>query len=166
MIQPIIRTDSLVIYQGEAIDWPGEEHIDLVFTNPYGPLPTSLHGHPMVIHQWVHNHRQAELWCGNRLKHCVGLWNRNREAFWSTITQHLSVDIAAFVPEEAGWYPEEMVRRLLTVFGRPGFTVWDGFMGRGTIGKITLEYGMSYVGIERLSAHVALALDYLEIPKP
>jgi DNA methylase len=164
MIKRIVRTDQLTIYHGLAKDWEGEEPIDLVFTNPYGKLPPSLHQHPMIIHQWIHRRHQAEEWCGNKLTHCIGAWNKNKEAFWSAnMDQTIFVNIREFVPETPGWYPEAMVRRLLRTFGRPGQTVWDGFMGRGTVGKIALELDMKYVGVEELSAHILIAREYLNV---
>lgn len=162
-MKPIVATDTITIFQGEARDWTGHG-IDLVFTNPYGPLPAGLRDHPMVIHQWIHRKAEAEIWCGNALDHCVGTWNRFREAFWSAnIDPEQCVSIDEFVPEQPGWYPEEMARRLLTVFGEPGMTVWDGFMGRGTVGKIAVELGMQYVGVERLDSHLAIAREYLNV---
>lgn len=163
-MDPIVRTSELVLYHGLAQDWDGKEEIDLVFTNPYGPMPKSLVNHRMVIHQWVHRKREAERWCGNDLRHCIGTWNIGREAFWSAnIFPEVVVDIARFRPEDAGWYTEEMVKELLTVFGRPGWTIWDGFMGRGTIGKIALSLGMRYVGVEELERHLIIARRYLDV---
>ena len=162
----VVETKDIKIYQGEAKDWLGFEPIDLVFTNPYGPLPRSLYGHPMVIHQWVHRRKEAEEWTGNKLTHHIGIWNRNKEAFWSANIlpkdRHF-VDIGEFVPEQPGWYPEAMVRRLLKMYGRDGWTIWDGFMGRGTVGKVAVELGMKYVGIERLSSHITIAREYLNV---
>ncbi len=160
----VAQTDMLTLYHGNAQDWEGEEHIDLVFTNPYGPLPVSLQDHPMIIHQWVHRKRAAEAWCRNKLTHTVGLWNHNREAFWSAnMEQRITVNVAEFVPEQPGWYPEAMAMRLLKVFGRPGFTIWDGFMGRGTIGKMANKLNMRYVGVEQLDAHLSIAREYLNV---
>ena len=52
---------------------------------------------------------------------------------------------------------------LIEMYTSPGQTVWDGFMGRGTIGKMCIETGRKYVGVEELPQHVGLALDYLEL---
>lgn len=165
MLRCVVQTPDVIIYHGKAEQWQGKEKIDLVLTNPYGPMPPNLIDHPMVIHQWVHRKAEAMRWSLNTLRHCVGTWNGGREAFWSGNMPEQVVDISEFVPEPGGWYPEAMVRRLLTAFAVEGQTVWDGFMGRGTVAKICREMGLKYVGVEELSAHVALALDYLEIPK-
>jgi len=135
-MERIISTPDITIYQGLAAEWPGDEHIDLVFTNPYGYLPSSLVNHPMVLHQWIHRKRQLEVWAENLLTHCVGVWNHEREAFWSAHYPRRTIDISEFVPEPGGWYPEDLVRRLLPQFVCPGQTVWDGFMGRGTVAKV------------------------------
>lgn len=164
MMRPVVSTESVTLYLGDAENWPGVEPIDLVFTNPYGPLPLGLRDHPMVIHQWAHRKRQAEAWTRNRLTHVVGSWNRKKEVFWSAnIDQKITVNIEEFVPEQPGWYPEEMAERLLKVFGRPGYTIWDGFMGRGTVGKIARKLGMKYVGVEQLPEHLTLAREYLNV---
>lgn len=164
MNELVVSTRNITIYKGLAQDWKGTEPIDLVFTNPYGALPESLQMHPMVIHQWIHRRHQAEKWCGNKLVHCVGAWNKGKEAFWTAnMDQRVFVPISEFVPEPEGWYPEAMVARLLKTFGRPGYTIWDGFMGRGTVGKIAIELGMNYVAVEELDAHIAIAREYLHV---
>lgn len=163
MIQ-IVSTDQCTIYQGDAQDWPGDENVDIVITNPYGPLPMSLQHHPMVIHQWIHRKRAAEQWCRNPLRHLISKWNHEKEGFWSAnIAPPVIMHLDDYVPEQPGWYPEEMALQLVKVFARPGQTIWDGFMGRGTVGKMAMHLGMKYVGVEQLPAHIKIAREYLDV---
>lgn len=163
-MERVVQTENMTIYKGNAVDWKGDEAIDLVFTNPYGRLPKNLIDHPMVIHQWAHRRRQAEEWVGTKFAYTIGEWNRKRETFWGVnMTQRITVNIEEFVPEPMGWYPEAMVERLMKVFGRPGYTIWDGFMGRGTVGKIATEMGMKYVAVEQLPSHIKIAREYLGV---
>ncbi len=163
----IVQTPEITIYQGLAADWtPAEgERVDVVVTNPYGYLPVSLERMPMLIHQWIHRKAQAELWARTPLPHLVSLWNRGREAFWTNTLWPGSpvVDLSIYVPEPEGWYPEDLVRALLGAFVQPGQTVFDGFMGRGTVAKIAREMGVNYIGVEQLPRHVALAREYLGV---
>jgi hypothetical protein len=162
-VKRIVQTADITIYQGEAAHWSGLETVDLVLTNPYGFLPLGLASYPMVIHQWVHRRQEAEIWCYNELRHCVGMWNDSREAFWSAHLPEITVDVCGFRPEPGGWYPEDMVRRLLMAYATEGQTIWDGFMGRGTVAKIARELGLKYIGVERLSAHIEIAREYLGV---
>jgi hypothetical protein len=160
----VVQTTSLRIYEGTAEDWNGDEQIDFVFTNPYGYLPKSLWKHPMIIHQWVHRQAEAECWCGNRLENLVSLWNRDQEAFWcANIDDVFPLNLREYAPVSPGWYPEPLVRQVFDAYLHPGMTVWDGFMGRGTIAKIAREYGVSYVGVEMLPQHIAIASAYLNL---
>ena len=161
----LIHTSSMRIYHGQAAEWQGAAaEVDLILTNPYGPLPRVLYGRPMLIHQWRHRQAEATLWCGNTLTE-VASWNGGREVFWCANMGKTppAVDLSEFVPEPPGWYPLELPLRLLRAFGSPGITVWDGFMGRGTVGRAARMLGMHYIGVERLEKHLAIALDYLGV---
>jgi hypothetical protein len=161
---PVVQTKDITIYQGDAQDWDAREHIDIVITNPYGPLPLSLRHHPMVIHQWIHRKREAEQWCRNPLRHLISKWNHEKEAFWSAnMEQKILMHLDDYVPEQQGWYPLAMALQIVKVFGRPGMTIWDGFMGRGTIGRAAVSLGMKYVGVEQLPHHITLAREYLDV---
>lgn len=163
-MQTIVSVPGITIYQGDAEDWPGHESIDLVLTNPYGPMPRSLIRKPMVIHQWCHRKHEAELWSRNELRHEIGKWNDDRECFWGNAhVMPFILQLGEFRPEPGGWYPEDLVRILLATFTKPGQTIWDGFMGRGTIAKICREQGLNYVGVEQLPKHITLAREYLGV---
>lgn len=161
----VVDTRDIQIYEGLAEQWRGDVGmVDFVFTNPYGYMPTTLRDHPMIIHQWIHRKGEAEKWCGNRLEFMVSSWNDDREAFWSAnIKQPFSINLRAYRPEPGGWYPEGLVQSILEQYVRPGETVWDGFMGRGTIAKICRTLGVNYIGVEELPAHIAHAKAYLEL---
>jgi site-specific DNA-methyltransferase (adenine-specific)/modification methylase len=45
-------------------------------------------------------------------------------------------------------FPEELVRKILTNFGKEGDTVYDPFMGTGTTGKVAKDMGMNFIGSE------------------
>ncbi len=169
MIARVYESDDVTIYHGDAHEWDGPEQIDLVLTNPYGPLPHALHATPQIVHQWTHRKHELQRWIGGAELTLLSEWNRGREAFWGANgirnTIAASVTLEDLSPEPGGWYPLELPLRLLQVFGRPGMTVFDGFMGRGTVGKAALSLGMKYVGVEQLASHISLALDYLEVPR-
>lgn len=165
-MERIINTPDACLYLGRAEDWPNIEYVDLVLTNPYGPLPIGLQKTPMVIHQWEHRQSDAEKWCGNRLDYRIGTWNRGREAFWAArfaprVPPNVYLD--DLVPEKAGWYPEDLVRRICEKYVKPGMVVWDGFMGRGTVGKFVRAAGARYIGVEQLPEHMALAREFLNV---
>lgn len=162
----VVSQPRLTIYQGKAEDWPTCCSVDLVVTNPYGPLPRSVWATPMIVHQWRHRFDELREWTGYPVLEEIASWNDGREAFWVANMTPVPVDLSAFKPEPGGWYPEALVRRLLGRYGHPErrpFTVWDGFMGRGTVGKVALEMGMNYIGVEELPAHIELALTYLGV---
>lgn len=160
----VVDNPDLRIYEGNAEDWPNNEPIDLVFTNPYGYLPASLQEHPMVIHQWFHRKHEAEEWCGNILEYEISRWNSDREVFWAAnIRQTVPINLSRYKPEPGGWYPEELVESILEWYASPGQTVWDGFMGRGTIAKVCRAMNIRYVGVEQLPQHIALAKSYLDL---
>lgn len=161
----VYHDDHFKIYHGNAADWSPVEHVDLVFTNPYGPMPTELTDTPAIIHQWDHRKADAERWSGMSLGVRIGRWNRDKESFWVNDAMRgvSMINVSQFVPEEEGWYPIEMVRRILSAYALPGQVVWDGFMGRGTIAKVCREMGLKYIGIEQLEKHIDIATKYLEI---
>lgn len=42
-----------------------------------------------------------------------------------------------------------------------GDRVFDGFMGRGTVGKVARELKLNFVGIDRDHGRIAIAREYL-----
>lgn len=158
-------SDFYTIYHGDAVAWPAAESIDLVLTNPYGFLPPALRKTPMILHQWAHRKHDAERWAGlmpGELQ-LIGAWNDGRECFWAANMDAIPVDVSRFRPEPGGWYPLELPLQLLEVYAKKGQTVWDGFMGRGTVALAAYLRGCKYVGVEQLAAHLAIAHDYLTL---
>lgn len=148
---------------GNAADWRGRA--DLVLTNPYARLPGCLHGVPTLISNFTERKVHCEAWVGAPL-HEIGAWGRGlRNRIWSANLDPVRMDLTDLEEEEfapgRGWFPLDLPRRLLAVYGRPGITVWDGFCGRGTVGKACLEMGMSFVGIDRDPERVNLAKAYI-----
>lgn len=159
------RDDMMKLYLGNAAEWPNDTWVDFVITNPYGEMPLSLAKTPAIIHQWEHRRTEAERWSHMKLSRVVSKWSRGREVFWANtyVENFEPLDLTQYVPEQPGWYPEEMIDKIVAHYVRPGQTVWDGFMGRGTIGHVCRERGIRYIGVEQLERHMQLALAYLEV---
>lgn len=166
MIARVLDCYDICLYHGDAVDWPGEESIDLVLTNPYGPMPTVLSKTPMILHQWAHKKHQVERWAGLAIGELqlVATWNSDRECFWVANMDPIELDLRHLKPEPGGWYPLEVPLRLLETFAKPASRVWDGFMGRGTVARAAHMLGHRYVGVEQLRAHIDLAAKYLDLP--
>lgn len=166
------QDDRVWIGCGEAADYDGERP-DLILTNPYGYLPTRLASVPMVVHQWVHRLEDLKIWCGVNNLELVGTWNDDREAFYyanfhpgQANLDYLRAKLRGFRPEAGGWYPLEMAVLLVTAFGWPNCRIFDGFMGRGTVGKAALELGCKYIGIDKRPEMMAEAMAYIGLGVP
>lgn len=154
-----------------ATDYRGDA--DFVFTNPYAPLPRQLLGKPSIINLYEGK--------GSRKAICEDKWMPGTELIkistWGA-GQHNTIYIANLGMQaidltgyeeshwcsEAGkgWFPLAMCGELLRLYARAGMTVFDGFMGRGTVGKACLSLGMNFVGVDIDPERVALARRYLE----
>jgi hypothetical protein len=151
---------------GDASQWVGGG-VDLVLTNPYAPLPACLLGVPALVTNFAERREKTEGFVGAALAE-VGIWARGgRNIVWAANMPAKLVELSDLVEEEfmpgRGWFPLDLPRRLLDAFGKPGMTIWDGFMGRGTVGKACLERGMSFIGIDRDPERVELARKYINI---
>jgi hypothetical protein len=152
--------DELILCQGSA-----QEHVfnkvDMILTNPYGPIPASYAGKPMLILNFKNRKEQSEAWVGAKLE-LVSLSNHGKEAIWCANTTLKPVDLTDLVPD--GDYMDiEMPLRLLAAYGWQGMRVWDGFMGRGTIGRACRVLQMKYIGVDRNPAQVEMAMNYLQL---
>jgi len=142
-----------------------------VFSHLYGPLPKQLIGKPAIINLYGNKREKAEEWCGASLtevsKWAKGLTNTVYVANWSSTP----LDLTSFIEDEfapgRGWFPEAMVYTLLAevlaplrLAARPG-VVFDGFMGRGTVGKVASALGLGFVGIDRDPERIGIAREYL-----
>lgn len=155
---------------GNASQWSGPK-VDLVFTNPYAPLPKALHGLPSIISLFEGRDNRrglGESWTGTRLT-AVARWGKGGS---NTIyvgnlppRQIVCDDLIedSFGPGK-GWMPLALPLRLLDLWSdliKPSAVVWDGFCGRGTIGRAALMHGYSYIGVDIDQQRVAMAKDYL-----
>ncbi len=159
----------MLIQHCDATLWWG--HADVVFTHPYGPIPSCLHGKPTILNlcegsedrRWI-----AQEWVNAPLKR-IGIWGRGHDnAVYVAHLPKRRVDIFDLIEEEIaprrGWMPLELPLRLLRAFDdiiKPGMIVWDGFCGRGTIGKACREFGLDYIGLDIDNSRVKMAQDYL-----
>lgn len=150
---------------GDSVHYDGDA--DLVFTHLYGPLPKQLIGKPAIINLYGNKKAKAQEWCGAEL-HEVSKWAKG---LTNTIyVANMPVpdhDLTACVEDEfapnRGWFPLAMCGALLT--GQPalrsGGVVFDGFMGRGTVGLACQRLGIRFVGIDRDPERVQIAREYL-----
>lgn len=164
LIEWVVDRTGLRLGLGDSVNYTGQA--DLVFTHPYGPLPPQLVGRPMIINLYGDKRAAAERWCGAQL-HEISKWGRGltNTVYSANGVMHVARrDLTDLVEDDIGWFPEELVRRLLTrnVAGSSR-TVFDGFMGRGTVGKIAREYGWDFVGIDKSAERVALTREYLNV---
>jgi hypothetical protein len=157
---------DVTLYHGMAADYDGPRP-DLILTNPYGPLPASVVGVPMLLHQWWFGLGQLVEWTGvgrHRFSP-VGLWSEGREVVWAANIppgEVSLVELRDLVPTPEGWWPLELPTRLLAAYGWPGALVLDLFCGRATGGRAARAAGMRYLGVDLLEAHLAEAVRYLE----
>jgi hypothetical protein len=154
---------------GDSVDYRGDA--DLVFSDLYGPLPTQLIGKPAIINVFGNKKARAEEWCGTSLTE-VSKWGRGLTNTVYSNVHCWSVDLSDLEEDEPspghGWFPEDLVRRMLvsSAFnalprGSDPVVVFDGFMGRGTVGKVCANVGLQFVGIDRDPERVAFAREYL-----
>lgn len=157
---------------GDSSKYRGDA--DFVFTNPYAPLPPQLVGKPALINLFLPAGREVqriadgERWVGAKLRF-VSYWsNQTNAIFTANIERRVEVDVSDLetvaVYPGGGCFSEKMVRRLLTAFADEipsGGVIWDGFMGRGTVGKVALEMGYGFVGIDKDPTRHQLAMDYV-----
>lgn len=140
----------------------------MVFCHPYGPLPLQLIGKPAIINLFGDKKARAEQWCGAELRE-VSKWGRGltNTVYVANMPSVPQLDLRALVEEEfepgRGWMPDELCTALLSAIDWPltGSTVFDGFMGRGTVGKAARALGLGFVGIDIDPARVDIAREYL-----
>lgn len=173
MIEWVVDQPGLRLGLGDSVHYDGDA--DLVFSHLYGPLPKQLIGKPAIVNVFGDRREQAERWCGAEL-HEVSKWGRgltNTLYVANACTVCLShaandgrLDLTDLVEEEfapgRGWFPVELCRRVMQdPRGIIDRTVFDGFMGRGTVGKVAREFGMHFVGIDINPERVKIAQEYL-----
>lgn len=137
-----------------------------MFSHVYGPLPKQLIGKPAIINLYGNKKAKAQEWVGADL-HEVGKWGRGlMNTVYSANTRTVTLDLSDLVEDEVapgrGWFPYKLPELLLKTFGQ-GPTVFDGYMGRGTVGRAAIDLGFRFVGIDHNPERVQLAREYLNI---
>lgn len=153
---------------GDSVNYEGDA--DLVFSHLYGPLPKQLIGKPAIINLYGNKKAKAEEWCGAELfevsKWAKGLTNT---VYVANTQLPCPVDLTDLVEDEfapnRGWFPLELCIRMIAAVGDGtmpvGDRVFDGFMGRGTVGRACQHFGIGFVGVDRDPERMAIAREYL-----
>lgn len=149
-------------YSGDSSEFKGDA--DLVLTNPYAPLPKQLQDKPMLICDFTDRHKLAEERCGTKLYE-LSPWYGGRNTIWVGNAPVKNINLRDLNPElKDGWFPLDLPLRLLTQYARPGMTIWDGFMGRGTTGLACRLLGLKFIGIDKDASRVHDAQRYINEP--
>lgn len=165
MIEWKVDLPHLKLGLGDCSAYEGDA--DLVFTDLYGPLPPQLLDKPAIINLvGPHKIEKARKWLGREL-HPIGIWGaEKRNHVYVMNMAPKPVEIGDLVEEEIGprqgCFPLALPVRLLGAYAPPWeITVYDGCMGRGTVGKAALLQHHRYVGVDSDPARVELAKAYL-----
>jgi hypothetical protein len=158
-----------MIVCGDAATWWGEA--DAVFTQPYGPIPSCLHKKPMILNVYGSESRvkETERWIGGQTLKLLGAWGEaHRNRVYVVNLPALAVSIDDLREDGSlrcgGPFPLDLPRRLLRAyreFFTPGMMVWDGFCGRGTVGRVCREFKLNYIGIDIDPETVRMAREYV-----
>jgi hypothetical protein len=157
------------LYVGDSREYDRDD-VDLVLTNPYGPLPDQLRSKDMILSHSVDRLDVVREWARPDL-HEIGRWNTGsahgrEQAVWSNL-EIQPPDLEAQAPEmfeaSAGWWPLDLPLRLLLSYDKCDRVVWDGFAGRGTTGRACQLLGLHFVGIDKDPARVELMRRYLGV---
>lgn len=156
------------LIHGDASKWVGND-VDLVFTHPYAMIPRTLWSKPMIINLFGNKKGVCEKWIGGRKLTKLSTWGKDQmNTIYVVNLEPVNIDLTDLKEdntdlEKGGWFPLELPMRLLKLYGQEGYTVWDGFMGRGTVGKACKSLGMSYIGIDRDVNRIMYAQYYLGV---
>jgi DNA modification methylase len=74
---------------------------------------------------------------------------RNARTVWT-------IPSAPFSAAHFATFPRDLVRRCILAGSRPGDTVFDPFMGSGTVAEVALELGRHYIGCELNPEYAAM----------
>lgn len=153
---------------GDSVNYTGDA--DLVFSHLYGPLPKQLIGKPAIINLYGNKKAIAEEWCGAEL-HEVSKWAKGltNTVYVANVGPISKVDLTDLIEDEfaprRGWFPLELCLRMFDAVLRgtasSGDLVFDGFMGRGTVGRMCQSVGVGFAGIDRDPERVQIAKEYL-----
>lgn len=122
-------------------------------------------GLPTVVNLFGNKQARAEEWIRSPLLD-LGTWGKTcMNRLYAANFDAAPIEIGDLVEDEfepgLGWFPLELPLRVLKAYAEDGMTVWDGFCGRGTVGKACQMLGMTYIGIDRDPARIVLAREYL-----
>lgn len=162
---------------GDASKWWASRRPDLVFTNPYAPIPRFLHGLPSFIslyHPAGQDRRgridQTQRWIGSELIKVSDWGLGGNNALYVANLPVRPIDLTDLVEDTyqpgIGWFPLELPMRVMDIHKRlfmPGDQVWDGFCGRGTVAKACQTLGLDCVSIDIDRSRVELARQYLDL---
>ncbi len=164
------------LYLGDSAEY-ADDDIDLVLTNPYGPIPTQLRGKPMLLSQQTDAKASWEASVGIPLTE-IARWQSDNQAVWVGNMDARPIDLSALRAEEfapaRGWWPLELPLGLLEAYGydwrgdncfHKASTVWDGFCGRATTGKACQLLELNFVGIDIDPERVEIARKYLGLER-
>ncbi len=164
LIEWVVDRPDLRLGFGDSVSYEGDA--DLVFTHPYCPLPKQLMAKPAIINTYGRKSDKLEQWCGAKL-HKISKWHNATNCVYAANWDPPAIDLNHMMADAPGWFPIELTDTLLAAFlgsspkYRFGITVWDGFMGRGTVGKSCQRLGLDFVGIDWRRERVELARTYL-----
>jgi hypothetical protein len=137
----------------------------LVLTNPYAPLPKGLLGKPCLISNFHSRKSRCEEWAKCELRPISRWGSKLQNTVWVGNDSVIEMDLTDLVEVEDtpghGWFPLELPKALLAAYAKPGITVIDPFMGRGTVGRACKMLGLSFIGIDHNPDRVALAREYI-----
>lgn len=165
LIEWIVDRPGLRLGLGDSVNYMGDA--DLVFSHLYGPLPPQLIGKPAIVNLFGNKKARGEEWCGAEL-HKVSKWATGlTNTIFVANLEPRALDLEDMIEDEfargRGWFPLGLCERLLGEYAEPHMTVFDGFMGRGTVGKACIHAALelNFVGIDRDPARVVIAREYL-----
>lgn len=117
-----------------------------------------MHDKPKILN-YVNRRRDARV--------PIGRWGERNFVYVENLP-HREIELSHFVEDGGdrgcGFMPLELPLTLFELYAdfiKPGMTVWDGFMGRGTIGLAALMRGMNYIGIDKDPRRVEIAKSYI-----
>jgi hypothetical protein len=163
----VVDQPGLRLGLGDSVNYTGDAN--LVFTHIYGPLPKQLIGKPAIINVFGNKKAKAEEWCGAELhevsKWAKGLTNTIYTANWTMEPRDLTQMVEDELSPGRGWFPVVLTDELLKAFFSRGEfetrTVFDGFMGRGTVAMSCRALDCDFVGIDRDPERIVIAKEYL-----
>lgn len=91
--------------------------------------------------------KSGNVWDPERI---VGMITRNKRDVWTVATKPISE--AHFAT-----YPEKLIEPCILAGCRPGGVVLDPFFGSGTTGRVAIQHGRQYLGIELNPEYIDLA---------